>query len=272
MNRKHSWLVILGMLVLVTLSAQVLGDEVAVKDGRVFSGVITSGVPELISIDVNGVISTVKRDAIRRIEYKSVNAGTIETIKGDVFKGSITTEMPSHIVITTDVGAVTIKNKDIVTITFTSHVGITGESESPWDYVWLESLVGTLGAAGGGIIVGGGAAIIVGLATDTDPYAIFTAAYIGSIVGSLSVPIIAVNEVGKAHDVKGNLGLGFSMEIGGGVLGFLLDSAAGTPFIFTLLGTGCGAAIGYNVGAKIQAQPTVMNRHEIQLVSIGMEF
>jgi len=180
--------------------------------------------------------------------------------------------MPSNIVITTDVGAVTIKSEDIVTITLKRSMGITGGAESPWDYFWLESLVGTLGAAGGGIIVGYGGAMIVGLLTDIDPYAILTAAYIGYFVGSLSMPIIAVNEVGKAYHVKGNLRFAFSIEVGGGVLGLLVDSAVHTTPIFTLLGTGCGAALGYNVGAKIQLQPTAIKQGEIQLVTVGMQF
>jgi len=71
----------IGLLVLVVCVFSVvsaLADEVAVKDSRVFSGVITSGMPEVVSIDVNGVISTVKRDSIRRIEYGSGNADTVE--------------------------------------------------------------------------------------------------------------------------------------------------------------------------------------------------
>ncbi len=264
---------LIGLLVLVVCVFSVvsaLADEVKVKDGRVFSGVIKSGIPELISIDVESVISTVKRTAIREISYESRDVDVIKTVRGDIFTGSITTTMPDHIIIQTDLGIVTINNADIARVTFESFVSVGGE-ESPWDYIGLEGLVGTLGAAGGGLIVGGGALIMCELITQADLSCLAIGA-IGYIVGNLAVPIMAVNAVGKAHDVRGNLGLAFVMEVGGGVFGFLLDAVLGTPLIFTVLGTGYGAATGYNIGAEIVTQPTAIKQGEIQFVSVGMQF
>ena len=265
---------LIGLLVLVVCAFSVvsaLADEVEVKDGRVFSGVIESGVPDFISIDVENVISTLKRTVIREINYESRDVDVIKTVKGDIFTGSITTTMPDHIMIQTDLGTVTINNADIARITFESFVSVGG-AESPWDYFWLESLLGTLGVVGGNIIVGGGAAIIGWLISEGDPYSTLAAASIGSIVGILAMPIIAVNEVGKAHGVDGSLGLSFVVEIGGGVLGLVLDSAFHTPPIFTFLGIGFGAATGYNIGAEIVTQPMAIKQGEIQLVSIGIQF
>ncbi|MCK5827303.1 hypothetical protein KAH43_02165 [Candidatus Bipolaricaulota bacterium] len=266
---------LIGLLVLVVCAfsaISILADEVEVKDGRVFSGVIKSGVPEFISIDVKNVISTVKRTVIREINYESGDVDVIKTVKGDIFTGSITTTMPDHIMIQTDLGTVTINIADIARITFETSVDVSGGAKSPWDSFWLEGLVGTLGAAGGGLIVGGGGAMIVGLITGGDPYAILPAVCIGYIIGSLAVPIMAVDAVGKAHDVRGNLGLAFVMEVGGGIFGLLLDSALGTPLIFTVLGTGYGAATGYNIGAEIVTQPMAIKQGEIQLVSVGIRF
>ncbi len=263
---------LIGLLVLVVCVFSVvsaLADEVEVKDGRVFSGVITSGIPELLNIDVNGVISTIRRTSIREIRYESGNAGTIETVKGDVLKGSLTTEMPAHTVIKTDVGAVTINITGITRITFESSVSVG--TENPWDYIGLEGLVGTLGVVVGGLVVGGGGFSICALIAD-DPLSCLVIGGIGYIVGSLVVPIIAVDAVGKAHDVRGNLGLAFLMEVGGGVFGLLLDSAFGTPLRFTILGTGFGAATGYNIGAEIVTQPMATKQGEIQLVSMGIQF
>ncbi|MEA1870592.1 MAG: hypothetical protein U9N00_00120, partial [Candidatus Bipolaricaulota bacterium] len=178
---------------------------------------------------------------------------------------------PAHVIIRTDVGAVTINNDNIVRITFESSVGLNGGVESPWDYFGLEGLVGTLGAAGGGLIVGGSALIVCEIIADYS-LSCYGIGAIGYIVGSLAVPIMAVNAVGKSHDVRGNSGLAFVMEVGGGVFGLLLDSALGTPLIFTVLGTGYGAATGYNIGAEIVTQPMAIKQGEIQLVSVGIQF
>ena len=264
---------LIGLLVLVVCVFSVvsaLADEVEVKDGRVFSGVIKSGIPDLISIDVENVISTVKRTVIREINYESRDVDVIKTVKGDIFTGSITTTMPDHIMIQTDLGTVTINNADIARITFESFVSVGG-TESPWNYFGLEGLVGTLGVVVGGLVVGGGGFSICALIAD-DPLSCLVIGGIGYIVGSLVVPIIAVDAVGKAHDVRGNLGLAFVMEVGGGIFGLLLDSAFGTPLRFTILGTGFGAATGYNIGAEIVTQPTATKQGKIQLVSVGIQF
>ena len=263
---------LIGLLVLVVCLFSVvsaLADEVEVKDGRVFSGVIKSGIPEFISIDVRNVISTFKRTVIREIDYESRDVDVIKTVTGDIFTGSITTTMPNRIMIHTDFGTVTINIADIVRITFESSVNMG--AESPWDYFVLDSLVGTLGAVVGGLVVGGGGFSICALIAD-DPLSCFVVGGIGYIVGSLVAPIIAVDAVGKAHNVRGNLGLAFVMEVGGGIFGFVLDSAFGTPLRFTILGTGFGAATGYNVGAEMLTQPTAVKQGANQLVSIGMQF
>jgi len=266
---------LIGLLVVVICVFSVvaaLADEVETSDGRVFSGVIRSGIPEFIKIDVDKAVSTINRDMIRLISYASNDLDVIETINGTIFEGKITSGMPDHIIIDADSGSATVNNEDVTRIMFESSAAISMNAGNPWDYFWLEGLAGTFGAAGGVVIVGYGAAMIVGLITEGNPYAILATAIIGQIVGGLAVPIISVNAVGKAHDVRGNLGLAFVMEVGGGLFGLLLDSAFGTPLIFSFLGTGYGAAVGYNIGAEIVTQRMAIKQGEIQLLSIGMQF
>lgn len=182
--------------------------------------------------------------AIACISYITLG-NEVEVKDRSVFQRQIFTDIPS-----------------IISFSVGDTVWKTG---SPWDYFWLEGLAGTLGAAGGGIVGG-----LLGSAfcLAKDPVLCVAGVVGGFVIGTLAVPIIAVDAVGKAHGVRGNIVLAFLMEVGGLVCGFVLDMRLPIPLL-TFVGAGFGAAFGYNIGATmVVPQPTVGKKEEVMLVSV----
>lgn len=114
---KVAQLFSLAILVSLALSQAGLGDEVEIKDGRLFSGTIQSGIPDSLSLDDRGVIITVSKDRIKQI-IKEAEGLKVETTTDVAFTGKPVSELPIRLVIRTATGVIEVKQEDVVRISF----------------------------------------------------------------------------------------------------------------------------------------------------------
>ncbi len=131
---------------------------------------------------------------------------------------------------------------------------------SPWDFYLEEALAGSLGAAAGGF---GGAFLLVTLfcrdQTGLEGLGCaLSSIFMGGIGGGALGATLGVSLDGWfLHHVQGNLllaPLGGALGLVGSVLFVTnLQFPPGFGLALTALGTGLGAALGYNVGAQILA-------------------
>ena len=106
-------------------------NTVELKDGRVYEGDIGTGLPDTISIDVDGIISNVYTNRI--ITLRFAKQDTIET-KERTYQGRITSTLPEEIVLSTKFGTVNIKRADITRISFRG-VSASNLSNKPYGHM-----------------------------------------------------------------------------------------------------------------------------------------
>lgn len=240
-----------------------LRNEVEIRDGRVYKGNIIYGIPERITIEERGIVSHIDRDQIKEIRYEEEDV--IETLEDEVIRGKILTSMPPKIELETGFGSLEIKKEDTKRIRFIPTIVRTEEERiaregSPWNYFLLEGVVGSLGAAGGAF-VGGLTGAILCLSGDI---ALCLYGVVGGIIiGTATGAVVTVNIIGSMNGVQGNISLGWLFALGG----WLAGSNVNIPFA-GYLGAGFGAALGYNIGAKMKSETTVGSLDNFTLTSV----
>lgn len=129
MFKKH-WLPIgLALFLVLVLGYTAFGDEVETVDKRTFTGSITQGIPETVTLNEQGVVIQIKRRAIKEIRFSE---GTVEiiVITDNTFRGELVSSLPSKIFIKTKSGLVEIRPDKLKRITFPrKSIGVTWTSE-----------------------------------------------------------------------------------------------------------------------------------------------
>jgi hypothetical protein len=106
-------------------------NTVELTDGRVYEGDIGAGLPDAISIDVDGIVSNVYTNRIITLRFGKQD--TIET-KERTYQGRITSALPEEIVLSTKFGTVNIKRADITRISFRG-VSASNLSNKPYGHM-----------------------------------------------------------------------------------------------------------------------------------------
>lgn len=120
-----------GILIVFLLAGLAMADEIELipeKGGRLFKGEITQGIPEVITIEAEGVTANIEQRRILSIHFETPHR--IETTTGHTFQGNITSTLSEIVTIRTGTGEVDIPLPDIQTIRF-PHKRIT---EPPFNH------------------------------------------------------------------------------------------------------------------------------------------
>ncbi len=126
---------------------------------------------------------------------------------------------------------------------FTVHA----QENSVWDYFWLETLAGTVGAAVG--FYGSFGLEQIGVCSD----GLMCAMTLNALTATVGVAI-----VGGLNDVEGNLWLapvgGILGSFLGGIVDLIIASSTKQNAYYTIHSiTGLFSAVGYNLGAKLKS-------------------
>jgi hypothetical protein len=109
---------IIGMLLLLSLTAVVFADSVETWDGLLFEGTILRGLPDVLTVDENGVSVTIRRTAVLDIAFtQGAEVARVTTITGKTFEDRVLTAIGT-VTIRTESGQTEIPNTEIKRIRF----------------------------------------------------------------------------------------------------------------------------------------------------------
>lgn len=107
-----------GAVLLLTFAACVLADSVETWDGTVYEGTILRGLPDVLTVDDNGVSVTIRRTAILDIAFsQGTEVARVTTITGKSFEDRVLTAIGT-VTIRTESGQTEIPNTEIKRIRF----------------------------------------------------------------------------------------------------------------------------------------------------------
>lgn len=90
--------------------------RVFLQDNRNFNGTITSGIPNPVDINENGIVSHIDRDKIREISYGEPDV--VRTVENEVYEGEIVSRIPTILTLKTAYGTLDISQDKIALIRF----------------------------------------------------------------------------------------------------------------------------------------------------------
>ncbi len=109
---------IIGMLLLLSLTACVFADSVETWNGVLFEGTILRGLPDVLTVDENGVSVTIRKTAILDISFtQDSEIARVTTITGKAFEDRVLTSIGT-VTIRTESGQTEIPNTEIKRIRF----------------------------------------------------------------------------------------------------------------------------------------------------------
>jgi len=101
------------------------GKKVHLADGRTYAGTLTAGFPDKISVDVDGITSSVFTNTISTLKFG--DPSNIETAER-TYQGKIISSLPQAIQMQTKFGGFAINRTDIISIAFSpKRIALVGQ-------------------------------------------------------------------------------------------------------------------------------------------------